>query len=183
MKINYWIAGKKYYIMNKIQLDLERNGINGWIGINFLKDRRARFIILLRILNNIYRKKPLLFRLVNFYYSRFQRSLCNEVPPSIKLGCPIYLPHPYGIIIHPNASIGNNCTILQQVTIGNNTNKSIDKVAVIGDRVVISAGAKIIGPLTIGDNVIIGANAVVTKSFGSNFIIAGVPAKIINSND
>jgi serine O-acetyltransferase len=85
--------------------------------------------------------------------------------------------------MHPNTSIGNNCTVLQQVTIGNNTKKSIDRVAVIGDRVVISAGAKIIGPLTIGDDVIIGANAVVTKSFGENCIIAGVPAKIINSND
>lgn len=170
-------------MINKIKLDLKRNGLNGWISINFLKDRRARFIILLRIVNSIYYRKPILFRLVNLYYSRFQRSLCNEIPPSIKLGCPIYLPHPYGIIMHPNTSIGNNCTVLQQVTIGNNTKKSIDRVAVIGDRVVISAGAKIIGPLTIGDDVIIGANAVVTKSFGSNCIIAGVPAKIINSND
>lgn len=170
-------------IINKIKKDLNRNGIKGLLLLNFLKDRRARFIILLRIVTSIYHKHPIAFRFINLYYSRFQRSLCNEIPASIKLGCPVYFPHPFGIIMHPNTVIGDNCSILHQVTIGNNIRKNPNKVAIIGDDVIISAGVKIIGPVKIGNNVIIGANAVVTKSFKSNIIIAGIPAKFLKSND
>ena len=170
-------------IIENIRKDLTRNGLRGGLFLNFLKDRRARFIILLRIVTSIYQKNPFTFRFINLYYSRFQRSLCNEIPASIKLGCPVYFPHPFGIIMHPNTVIGNNCSILQQVTIGNNSRKNPDSVAVIGDDVVISAGVKIIGPVTIGNNVNIGANAVVTKSFEANVIIVGVPAKILKAND
>ena len=170
-------------IVDKIKKDLVRNGLNENIMLLYLKDRRARFIILLRLVTSTYESHPIVFRLINLYYVRFQRSLCNEIPASIKLGCPVYLPHPYGIIMHPNTIIGSNCTILHQVTIGNNSLKSLDKVAIIGDDVSISAGVKIIGFVTIGNNVNIGANSVVTKSFDANSIIAGVPAKLLKLND
>ena len=57
-----------------------------------------------------------------------------------------------------------------------------DCAPIIGDNCIISSGAKIIGGITLGDNVVVGANAVVTKSFPSNTVIAGVPAKIISYN-
>lgn len=90
---------------------------------------------------------------------------------------------PHGIksiFISPNAVIGKNCVIYQQVVIGQ---KSIDDGAspVIGDNVFIGAGAKIIGNVVIGDNVTIGAGAVVTKDVPNNCTVVGNPARIVFS--
>lgn len=87
--------------------------------------------------------------------------------------------HHYGcIVVNAWASVGKNCNLQQNVTIGMNIGgKSSAK---IGDNVFIGTGAKIIGDVTIADGCIIGANAVVTKNFlEENSIIAGVPAKVI----
>ncbi|QNF30874.1 serine acetyltransferase [Metabacillus sp. KUDC1714] len=81
-----------------------------------------------------------------------------------------------GVVIHSNAKIGKNCVISQNVTIGS---RGLDPE--IGDNVYISPGSKCIGG-KIGNNVIIGANAVITKEIPDNCVVAGVPAKII-SND
>jgi serine O-acetyltransferase len=85
-----------------------------------------------------------------------------------------------GVVIHPNAIIGDRVLINHQVTIGGSGLST--EVPVIGSDTYIGAGAKIIGPVTIGSNCAIGANAVVTKSFPPKCVIAGVPAKIIKSN-
>lgn len=84
------------------------------------------------------------------------------------------------VVIHARAVIGNNCIIGQCVTIGGKSkHKNVPR---IGNNVQISIGAKILGPITIGDNVIVGANAVVVKDVPANCIVAGVPAKIIRNN-
>ena len=75
--------------------------------------------------------------------------------------------------------IGNNCKILQQVTVGYNG----DKCPIIGNNVLICAGAKVIGSVTIGDNCIIGANAVVVKDVPSGSVGGGIPAKVIKHID
>jgi serine O-acetyltransferase len=80
-----------------------------------------------------------------------------------------------GIFIHPWVKVGKNCTIFQQVTIG----QEYGKAPVIGGNCMIGAGAKIIGDVTIGNNCDIGMNAVVTHSFPDNCVIAGVPARLI----
>lgn len=86
--------------------------------------------------------------------------------------------HAFSTIIHAK-SLGRNCTIFQNVTIGYwNGDKPT-----IGDNVTVYAGAVIIGGIYIGDNVEIGANAVVTKNIPANTIVAGVPAKIIKYKD
>ena len=82
-----------------------------------------------------------------------------------------------GIVIHARAVIGRNCMIGQNITIGGKSGWY--EVPVIGDNVHISAGARILGPIRIGNNVIIGANAVVVKDVPDNCIVAGIPAKII----
>lgn len=83
------------------------------------------------------------------------------------------LPHGLnGIIVHLCARVGSNAVIWQQVNIGGGT-------PVIGDNVKIGAGAKIIGGITIGNNVIVGANAVVTHNVPDNCVVAGVPARVI----
>ena len=68
------------------------------------------------------------------------------------------IPHPNGIVIHPDAKIGVNCLIFQQVTVGTRGTEGVPK---IGGHVDIGAGAKILGPVTVGDHAKIGANAVV----------------------
>ena len=70
------------------------------------------------------------------------------------------IPHPNGIVVHPDAEIGVNCLIFQQVTIGSRTGPGVPK---IGGHVDIGAGAKILGPIKIGPDARIGANAVITK--------------------
>lgn len=82
-----------------------------------------------------------------------------------------------GIVLHPNAIIGKNCKISQQVTIGGSIGQK--EVPRIGDSVVIGAGAKIIGNVIVGDNVIIGANSVVTRDIPNNAVAVGSPAKVI----
>ena len=84
------------------------------------------------------------------------------------------------VVIHPNTIIGDNCEIGSCVTIGG-TSKKIE-VPIIGNRVKISTGAKILGPIKIGDDVVIGANAVVTKDIPSNSVAVGIPAKVIKSD-
>lgn len=82
-----------------------------------------------------------------------------------------------GIVVHARAVIGRNCVIGQNTTIGGKSGWYEEPV--IGDNVHISAGARILGPIRIGNNVIIGANAVVVKDVPDNCIVAGIPAKII----
>lgn len=88
-----------------------------------------------------------------------------------------------GIIIHPCTTIGKNSIIMQQVTIGGNHgkvrihNEKEFGYPIIGENVFIGPGAKIMGPVFIGDNVIIGANAIVTKDCEPNGVYAGIPAK------
>lgn len=103
--------------------------------------------------------------------------LNDEIPASTKIGDQLILYHPYGIIINKNSSIGDNVQIRHQVTIGNNGKD--DRCPIIGDDVNIGAGAKIIGGIKIGNGCVIGANAVVTKSFPENSVLVGCPAKNI----
>lgn len=106
-----------------------------------------------------------------------------EVNQHTEIGYGLRLPHRGGIVIHPQAVIGNNCEIMQGVTIGNNILKSRDQVAVIGDQVLLCAGVKVIGEVHIGNTVVVGANAVVTKDIASHTIVAGIPAKEIGKCD
>lgn len=76
--------------------------------------------------------------------------------------------------------MGRNCKVYQQVTIGYSHEL---RAPVIGDNVEVCCGAKVIGGITIGDNVLIGANAVVVKDVPSNSVVAGVPARIIKHLD
>ena len=85
-----------------------------------------------------------------------------------------------GIVIHERAVIGNNVYIGSGVTIGGTTNKH--EVPCIGDNTMISSGAKILGPIKIGKNCVIGANAVVLNDVPDNSVAVGVPAKIIKRN-
>ncbi|MBF8807262.1 MAG: serine acetyltransferase [Enterococcus lacertideformus] len=103
------------------------------------------------------------------------RGLLNSMLPySLKMGNGIKIWHPFGIIIHSKSKIGNNVELRHQVTIGKSTAES--GLPIIGNNVSIGAGAKILGEIYIGDGSIVGANAVVTKSFPKNSVLVGCPA-------
>ena len=84
------------------------------------------------------------------------------------------------VVIHKRAKIGKNCIIGSNVTIGGRS-KSKD-VPIIGSGVYIATGAKVLGGICVGDNSVIGANAVVISDVPSNCVVVGIPAKIIKKN-
>lgn len=91
-----------------------------------------------------------------------------EIPLRTQIGGGLLLPHPNGVVIHPDAKIGVNCLLFQQVTLAG----AVD----MGGHVDVGAGAKILGPVQIGDHVRIGANAVVTQNIPSDHTAKGIPA-------
>lgn len=97
----------------------------------------------------------------------------SELHLNMRIDGGLRMPHPTGIIVHPDAVIGPNCQLMHQVTLAG--------AVTLGGHVDVGAGAKIIGPLTVGNHAEIGANAVVTKDVAEGAIVAGVPAKVIGS--
>lgn len=108
-----------------------------------------------------------------------------EIPPSAKVGGGLLIPHPKCIFISDRCIIGENVTISQGVTIGGNIFKEKNgrKSPIIGNNVLIGAGAKVLGPVNIGKNSIIGANAVVIKDIPKNSVAVGIPAKVVKKID
>ena len=101
--------------------------------------------------------------------------------PQKYLNHDISFPHPIGICINGNAKIGRNCTIWQNVTIGDGfREKNGSRYPTIGDNVVIYANSVVIGGVNIGDNAIIGAGSVVVNDVPANTVVAGNPAKPIH---
>lgn len=98
-----------------------------------------------------------------------------DIPLGTRIGGGLLLPHPNGIVIHPDATIGPNCLIFQQVTLGGGN----DDAPRIGGHVDIGTGAKILGGVTIGDHSKIGANAVVLTDVPAFATAVGIPARII----
>ncbi len=118
-------------------------------------------------------------KIVGFFFSRinviehrfWSVATGADIPLNSHIGGGLILIHPNGIVIHPEAIIGVNCLIFQQVTIVGGVT--------IGSHVDIGAGAKIIRPVTIGDRAQIGANAVVVNDVPTGTTAVGIPAKIL----
>ena len=105
----------------------------------------------------------------------------SDISPYSIIGKGFRIAHSVGIVIGGNAKIGENFECFQNVTIGGRDKEINGRIMpTIGNNVTIFAGDCVIGPVIIGDNVSIGANSVVTKDFGDNLVIAGIPARIIN---
>lgn len=100
-----------------------------------------------------------------------------DIPLNCKLGGGLLLPHPNGIVIHPDVEIGPNCLLFQQVTLGAN-DRGVPR---IGGHVDIGAGAKVLGPVNVGHHARIGANSVVTRDVPDRATVAGVPARLISN--
>jgi serine O-acetyltransferase len=126
---------------------------------------RRREGILARIAQKYFILKHLIFTIITG----------SDISPHAKLGKRLFLPHPNGVIIHADAVIGDDCIIMQQVTIGQ---LAAGGVPAVGNKVYIGAGAKILGPISIGDNARIGANSVVLSDVPAGRTAVGIPATL-----
>lgn len=172
--------------MRKLRLDIERYyllcGHNGPVsGPRFFSacfnPRMAPLVVL---------------RLAEYFHGHGMRPLARffssinvlvfgiEVSPRVEIGGGLFLPHTVGTVIGA-ARIGDNCTIMQGVTLGTSEPEmgfTASLRPVVGNDVLIGAGAKVIGPVTIGDHAKIGANAVVLRDIPPHSVAVGVPATI-----
>jgi len=103
-----------------------------------------------------------------------------EIHPGATLGIGIFIDHAIGVVIGETAEVGNDVTIYQGVTLGGTSLERGKRHPTIGNRVTIGAGAKILGPITIGDGSRIGANAVVVGSVPPDSVVVGIPGRIIS---
>lgn len=130
--------------------------------------------------NNVF-SKVLLF-LIKIKYLGIKRKTGIQLPLLTNVDGGVMFCHYSCIVIAQSVNIGKNVSIHQGVTIGRIFNGKYSGVPTIGDNVVIFSGAKVLGNIQIGDNAVIGANAVVTRDVPANAVVAGVPAKIISTD-
>jgi serine O-acetyltransferase len=102
-----------------------------------------------------------------------------EIHPGAKIGKKFFIDHGMGVVIGETAEVGNNVTLYHGVTLGGTTWKKIKRHPTIGNNVVVGTGAKILGPITIGDNTRIGANSVVVSEIPPNSVVVGIPGKVV----
>lgn len=145
---------------------------------------KSRFILLIfratQILGNL--PVPLLssfFR--NFYILIVEWVLGVELPWDTKIGSDLRLIHGVGLVVNNGTIIGNNCILRHSTTIGNKKlpNGSYTGSPKIGDHVEVGSNVVIIGPITIGNNAVIGAGSVVVKDVPEGAVVVGNPAKVI----
>ena len=125
------------------------------------------------------------FNLVARIISQFSRFLTGiEIHPNAKIGKNLFIDHGMGVVIGETSEIGDNVTIYHMVTLGgispsinSDDQRNTKRHPTLMDNVVVGSGAQILGPVVIGKNAKIGANAVVTKDVDENSVMVGIPAK------
>ncbi|MGE3975586.1 MAG: serine O-acetyltransferase [Bdellovibrionales bacterium] len=117
-----------------------------------------------------------------FFIARFLCELGRfltgiEIHPGAKIGRRFVIDHGMGVVIGETTEIGDDCLIFQGVTLGGVSFEDKKRHPTLGNRVIIGGGAKILGPITLGDGAKVGANAVLTKSVAPNTTVVGIPAQ------
>ena len=114
------------------------------------------------------------------FVSHIGRALTGiEIHPGAVIGKAFFIDHGMGIVIGETAEIGDNVTLYHGVTLGGTTWQKGKRHPTIGNNVVIGAGAKVLGPVKIGDNTRIGANSVVISEIPPNSVVVGIPGKVV----
>jgi serine O-acetyltransferase len=120
------------------------------------------------------------FKFLGRWLSQIIRNLTGvEIHPGAVIGPGFFIDHGMGVVIGETAEIGADVTLYHGVTLGGTSLEKGKRHPTIGDRVVIGAGAKVLGAITVGDDSRIGANAVVVKSIPVNSVVVGVPGQIV----
>lgn len=102
-----------------------------------------------------------------------------EIHPGAKLGRRLVIDHGMGLVIGETAEVGDDCILFHGVTLGGTKFDPVKRHPTVGDRVLIGAGAKILGPIRLGAGARVGANSVVTRDVSEGQIVAGIPARVI----
>lgn len=161
------IYGGEKYILLKILLYTHLNLIFFFRTASYLRNKRNIFA---RIIYNV----------IKFIYYRKQLITGIQLPIGTEVGGGLHFIHFSDIVIAASSIIGENCTILNGVTLGHSFSARKDGTPTLGDNVVVFTGAKLLGAIHIGNRAVIAANAVVTKDVPENCIVAGNPARIIS---
>jgi len=129
------------------------------------------------------------FDLIARIISQFSRFLTGiEIHPKAKIGRNLFIDHGMGVVIGETSEIGDNVTIYHMVTLGgispsinSNDQRGSKRHPTLMDNVVVGSGAQVLGPVVVGKNAKIGANAVVTKDVPENAVMVGIPAKNVGT--
>ena len=129
------------------------------------------------------------FHLVARIISQFSRFLTGiEIHPNAKIGKNLFIDHGMGVVIGETSDIGDNVTIYHMATLGgiaprinSDDQRNIKRHPTLKENVVVGSGAQILGPVVVGKNAKIGANAVVTKDVPENAVMVGIPAKNVGT--
>ena len=129
------------------------------------------------------------FDLIARIISQFSRFLTGiEIHPGAKIGKNLFIDHGMGVVIGETSDIADNVTIYHMVTLGgispsinSNDQREVKRHPTLRDNVVVGSGAQILGPVIVGKNAKIGANAVVTKNVPENAVMVGIPAKNVGT--
>ncbi|AQS57942.1 serine O-acetyltransferase [Desulforamulus ferrireducens] len=134
-------------------------------------------ILMHRVAHALHRKGFIVLARFISQVSRFLTGI--EIHPGAKIGEGLFIDHGSGVVIGETAEIGDNVTIYQGVTLGGTGKEKGKRHPTIGNNVVISSGAKVLGSFSVGDNVKIGAGSVVLKPVPPNCTVVGVPGRIV----
>lgn len=163
----------KYDIKNAMNNDpAARNALEVFLLYPFI-----HAVIHYRIANVLYKKKFFFLARLISQTSRFFTGI--EIHPGATIGKGLFIDHGMGVVIGETAEIGDNVTLYHGVTLGGTGKDKGKRHPTIGNNVTIGAGAKVLGPITIGDRVKIGANSVVLKNIPADSTAVGIPAKVI----
>ncbi|WP_236633705.1 MULTISPECIES: serine O-acetyltransferase [unclassified Exiguobacterium] len=122
-----------------------------------------------------------LFFLALLFLRKYRYKFGIDIPYSTKIGKGLYIGHFGGIVVNSDVIIGENCNLSHGVTIGQVNRGKKRGSPTIGNEVYIAPGAKIIGKINIGDNVVIGTNSVINLDVPNKSVIVGIPGKIVSS--
>lgn len=148
----------------------------------FLTDAGFRAVYLYRV-GHWCRKHRM--KLLSELLLRAMHLFCHcSIAPAAEIGPAFTIRHTGDVIVGGATKIGSHCDIRQGVTFGGSVNKERNGQTqpIVGDHVLVGTGGKILGPVIVGDNVTVGANAVVISDIPSNTIAAGVPARVIRKD-
>jgi serine O-acetyltransferase len=132
-------------------------------------------LVLHRVSHRLWRAKWHFAARLIAAFSRFVTGI--EIHPGAAIGRGFFIDHGLGVVIGETAEIGDNVTLYQGVTLGGTTLAKGKRHPTLGNDVIVGAGAKVLGPIMLGDGVRVGSNAVVTKDVASQTVVVGIPAK------
>lgn len=135
-------------------------------------------LIFYRIAHGLYKIKLFFLARLVSQLGRFFTGI--EIHPGAKIGKGLFIDHGMGVVIGETAEIGDNVTIYHGVTLGGTGKENGKRHPTVGNNVIIGCGAKILGPISIGDGAKIGANSVVLKDVPKGKTVVGIPAVIKN---